>query len=164
MGVELLVATTLLSVASAAAGGMAASNAAAYQSKVAQQNAQIAEQKKQMELAAGENQAAKQGMQEHAQAGAIVAAQASRGVDVNSGSALDVQTGQSQVSMMDQLAIRSDMLKRAWGQDIAANSFRNQAQLYGMESDNALIAGGLKAGSAAFQGGSALDQKYGFFN
>lgn len=153
----------IISAAAAVAGGVAASNAAEYQSKVAQQNAQIAEQKKQMELQAGADQASKAAMQEKAQAGSIKAAQAAGGLDVNSGSTVGVQTGQAQVSMMDQLAIASDTKKKAWGQDISATSFRNQSKLYSMEASNSLIVGGLKAAGSMAGSYNSLDQNYGFF-
>lgn len=96
--------------------------------------------------------------------GSIKAAQAARGVDVNSGSALDVQTGEAQVSMMDQLAIQSDTNKKAWGQDIAATSYQNQSKLYGMEAENSMIVGGLKAGGSLMSGANSLDQNYGYFS
>ena len=74
------------------------------------------------------NSRLKAGIAGAAQAGQIKAAQGASGVDVNSGSAKEVQTSQHLVSQMDLNTIREKAAKTAYDFSVQATNYENQAR------------------------------------
>ena len=103
-------------------GGSAKADAYKYQSSMAWQNAAIAKQNQKYALDVGEQQAEKAGIAGAAQAGQIKAAQGASGVDVNSGSAKDVQSSHHPVSQMDLHTIREKGAKTAYDFSVQATN------------------------------------------
>lgn len=142
-------------LAQGVAGASAAKQAAAAQQQ--QYNAQAAEQNYQAQItinnqttatqnadvtmAAGEQQADNEGLKSRANAGAIKAGQAASGVDVNSGSAVDVQTSAREVGQLDALTVRSNAAREAYGYQVAASNYGAQAQADTYAGENDVIAG-----------------------
>ena len=87
-----------IGAAASAAGtlynGITTSQAASYRATVARNNAKIANANATRAIAAGQQQAQNQSLKNAEQLGAIKTAQAANGIDVNSGSALDLQASQ----------------------------------------------------------------------
>src|SRR5277367_5015612 len=81
--------------------GVANSQAASYRATVARNNALIAQGNATRAIAAGQRQAQNQSLQNAAALGAIKTTQAANSVDVNSGSALDVQASQRAKGQLD---------------------------------------------------------------
>lgn len=129
-------------------GGSAKADAYKYQSSMAWQNAAIARQNEKYAFDVGEQQAVKQGLAGQAQAGAIKAAQGASGVDMNSGSAKEVQTSQHLVSTMDLATIREKAAKTAYDFSVQATSYENQAKGYSKAASNAKTEGILGAVSS----------------
>lgn len=119
-----------------------------YQSSMAMYNAAIAKQNQKYALDVGEQQAERQGIAGAAQAGQIKAGQAASGVDVNSGSAKDVQTSQRLVSQMDLNTIREKAAKTAYDFSVQATNYENQAKGLNKAASNARTEGVLGAVSS----------------
>jgi hypothetical protein len=98
---------TGLSAISSVKQGQAQAASANYQAQMAERNAQIARQNSSMSAAAAEAQIAQQGMKDRAKFGAIKAAQAASGVDVNSGSAVDIQSSQAEMGELNAISLEN---------------------------------------------------------
>ena len=77
--------------------GSSTAAADAYQAAVAANNAKLAQQQSKLDIQAGEIQAVNQGLKTRATVGQEKAAQGASGIDVNSGSAVDVRAGTAQL-------------------------------------------------------------------
>lgn len=136
--------------------GKASSAAADFNSKVAANNAQIAQQNATWTAEEGEANAAKSEQKTRAGVGAIKAAQAANGVDVNSGSALDVRSSAASLGELDAITIRSNAARTAYGQQTQAASDTAQSNLDKSQASNSETAGEIGAGSSLLGGlGSA---------
>ena len=129
-------------------GGSAKSDAYKYQSSMAWQNAAIARQNEKYAFDVGEQQAEKAGIAGAATAGQIKAAQGASGVDVNTGSAKQVQDSQHLVSQMDLNTIREKAAKTAYDFSVQATNYENQARGYDKAASNAKTEGILGAVSS----------------
>lgn len=126
---------------------------ALYNSQVAKRNAAYASE-------AGELQAGKYGLGAAARMGQIKASQASSGLDVNSGSALQVQKSQQLVTGIDLDQIRSNAAKTAYNYNVEAVQDKNQAQLYTMAGSNAAAAGQLGMETSLISGAGSVASKW----
>lgn len=124
-----------------------------YNSMVAQQNASLVREQ-------GEVEAQKYGMGAAQRMGQIKATQASSGLDINSGSALQVQKSQQLVSDIDLDQIRSNAAKTAYNYDVQAVQDKNQGQLYFMAGSNAAQAGQINATSSIISGAGSVASKW----
>jgi len=129
-------------------GGAAKAESYKYQSSMAWYNAAIAKQNEKYSLDVGEQQAMRQGIAGAAQAGQIKAAQGASGIDVNSGSAKQVQESQHLVSQMDLQAIREKAAKTAYDFSVQATNYENQAKGLSKAASNARTEGILGAVSS----------------
>lgn len=141
--------------------GNAASSAAAYQAQVAQNNAKIADQNAQYTIAAGQVKAATQSLKGAAAGGKLKAAQAAGGVDVNSGSAVDVQQSQREQEKLDTETVMSNAELQAYGYRTASTSFTAEAGLDEMKADQAKTAGEIGAAGSLLSNASSLGFKWG---
>lgn len=110
---------------------------AAYQAQVAKNNATIARYNQQMaeydaSIAAqkGEAAATAQGLKDSANFGAIKAGQAASGVDVNSGSAVDVQSSAAALGELNSMTIKSDSAREAYGYRLKGYGYGLQEKSY----------------------------------
>lgn len=129
------------------------SQQALYNSEVAKQNEALAREQ-------GELQAGRYGIGASTRLGQIKASQASGGIDVNSGSALQVQKSQQLVSNIDMDQIRSNAAKTAYNFDVESVQDKNQAQLYTMAGSNAAAAGQVNAGASLISGAGSVASKW----
>jgi len=119
-----------------------------YQAGVAQINSTIDLQNADYARSQGETQAMQYGMQASQRQAAIRNTQAASGLDVNSGSAADVQASQRTLTAIDTAQIRSNAAKTAYDYDVKSTQDLNQAQLDIMGGDNAITAGNYQAASS----------------
>ena len=131
-----------------------------YQAGVAQINQQIALQNADYARDQGEMQAEKTGLQAGQQMGQIKTSQASSGLDIRSGSALQVQQSQRTVTSMDLDTIRSNAAKTAYNYDVQAVQYGNQAQLYRMGGANAAAAGTINVATSFLGGVTGVSTKW----
>ena len=127
----------------------ATKQAALFQSQVAANNAQIANQNASWATAAGEAQVAQSQMQTRANVGGIKAAQAAANVDVNSGSALDVQSSARDLGELSALTLRSNAARQAYGFQTQSGADTAESQLQKSLAGQAIPAGILGAASTA---------------
>ncbi|MGH7239323.1 MAG: hypothetical protein ACREHG_04560 [Candidatus Saccharimonadales bacterium] len=112
-----------------------------YQAGMAKFNSVIALQNADYARDQGERQVEQYGLKTAQQMGGIRSAQAASGLDVNTGSAAAVQSGQRQIADIDMTQIRSNAAKTAYNFDVESKTFEQQAQLYTYAGENAAAAG-----------------------
>lgn len=137
-------------------GGIASGNAASYQATVARNNAVIANQNAAYATAAGQQQAEQQGLKGAAAVGRIKASQAANGVDVNTGSAVDVQKSQAEESQLDTETVLNNAELQAYGYRSQATNFTAQAGLEQTQAEEAPIGAGLAAGGGLLSSASSV--------
>jgi hypothetical protein len=140
--------------------GEAASASASYQAQVAANDAQIADQNAQYATAAGNAQASQQQLKTAAQIGAIRAAQAANGLDVNSGSDLDVQSSAKELGELDTLTIQNNAARQAYGYETQSMSYTAQSGLDTAQSGQALTAGTIGGVGSILGGVSSVGSQY----
>ncbi len=154
---------SLAGTAVGAVGAIQAANARAdaanTQAQIDANNQKVATQNAQWAAQAGEQQAKTAGDKARLMEGAIKAGEAANGIDVNSGSASDIQKSESDAAQTSALIIRQNAAKDAY-------AYGNQSWSYGMQS--ALdkqsaqadeVAGSIGAASTLISGvGNAADQ------
>ena len=142
-------------------GGIAQSNAASYNAQVAANNAKISQQNANSAAQAGEVQSTNQGLKEAGIAGQIKAAQAANGVDVNSGSAVNVQKSQAIEGQQDTENVLNNALLQAYGYRAQATSYESQSALDKQEAAQAPIAGTIGAVGSLLSSASSIGFKWG---
>lgn len=135
----------LLSAYSANKEGESQSQMYNYQAQVARINAQIDRQNSDWAQHKGDVEGQQYGMKAGQQFGQIRAAQGASGLDVNSGSAKEVQQSQRTITHMDEAQIRDNAGKVAYDYRAKATQDENQAGLYSKAASDAESAGKLKA-------------------
>lgn len=153
--VGLMAAATLVSTAGAVQQGNQAKKIGTYQAAVASNNALIAEQNADYAIKAGQQQAATESMKGAATVGAIKSAQAASGVDVNTGSAVDVQESERLRSALDTQTVMHNAQLKAYGYRTQATNFEAEAGLRTAEGDAAKSASRTKALSTLLSGASS---------
>jgi hypothetical protein len=168
MGLMSLVATALatsaigtaVSAFGAISQGNAQASAANYQAQVAANNQVIAEQNARYAMQAGAVQEASKRTATGALIGSQRAAAAANGLDVNSGSAVDLQAGAAALGEQDANTIRDASARTARGYQVQGMNYGAQAQLDRMTADNASSAGGLNAFASILGGASSVTGKW----
>lgn len=128
--------------------GISQKNMYDYQAQVSRINSQIDQQNSEYSLNQGEQQATITGLKGAQQFGAIRANQGASNIDVNSGSTVNVQNSQKQITAMDLTTIRQNAAKTAYDWQVKSTSDLNQAGLYDKAGSNAETAGFLGAASS----------------
>ena len=141
--------------------GIASSNAANYQAQIARNNKVIADQNavyaEQSGIAAAENQSRKGA----ARVAKIKTAQAAQGVDINTGSAVDVQVGQRMTDQLDTENVLNNAELRAYGYRVQGENFESEAKLDEMKGEQAKTAGYLGAAGSLLSNASSISGKWG---
>lgn len=109
--------------------GQAQADASSYQAQVARNNAQTAENNAQYVLRAGETDVTNQNLKGRSRLGNVKAEQAASGVDVNTGSAVKVRSGEAAAVRQDVLTTKSNAEQKAYGYRTTATSEEAQAGL-----------------------------------
>ncbi len=131
-----------------------------YQAGVATINAQISKQNQEYAVQQGEQESQEAGMQGAQQMGKIKVAQASSGLDINSGSAKNVQNSQALVTGLNLDQIRSNAAKTAYDYDVQATQYTNQATLYKMGSADAAAAEPYNVASSILGSAASVSSKW----
>ena len=126
--------------------------AANYQASIARINAQIAQQNGQMSIEKGEFNATMAGKDTAAKVGGIMAQQAANGIDVNSGSAVDVRSSAAQMGQLNVLSIRDNASREARGYTNQAESYGLQAGMSDATATGAAAAGGINSATSLLGG------------
>lgn len=151
---------SLFGASGAEAAGKAQQQQNNYMGTQAFYNAQVALQNAKYAREQGESSATKYGVAAGGRMGQIKAAQASSGLDVNSGSAVQVQKSQQMLTNMDLDQIRSNAAKTAYNYDVEAKQDQNQGKLYFMAGSNAAQAGSINAEASLISGAGSVASKW----
>ncbi len=141
-------------------GGQAGSQAANAQSQIARNNAIIADMNARDTLAAGDVAETAQQLKNRAIRGSTKAIQGANGLDVNSGSAVDVQQSEAKLGALDALTIRSNAAREAYGYTNQAEDQRAQSKIYRQQAKAAQIAGFINASATLLGAASSSGDKY----
>lgn len=118
-----------LSVLGAGASAFSSVSQGDYQAQVASNNAAIARQNETNAYATGAQQEQQNAFKTRAEIGQQKAGQASNGLDVNSGSALDVRAGTSAIGQLSGLTIANNAARRAYGYQSESDTDEAQSAL-----------------------------------
>lgn len=116
--------------------GAAASHAAKFNAAVAGANSVVSKQNASFAANAGEEQAAISQAKTRAAVGSTKAAQSASGVDVNSGSSVDVRASQAAIGQLDAMTIRTNAAREAYGYQVQSVDDTAKQNLDLMESKN----------------------------
>lgn len=147
-----MAAGTALSAAGSIQQGNAARAQASYQSQVERNNATIAERQAQDAEQRGRVEEQRQRIQNARLAGTQRTAFAGAGVDLGSGSPLDVLMDTRQLGELDALTIRSNAAREAYGFRTQSSNLMAQSALTQRAGQNAQAAGAVGAGSTLLTG------------
>lgn len=158
------IASAAIGTAGAIAGGEAQAAAAGrsaemarYQAQVSRNNAIVADQMADSAVQAGQRKAEMESMKTAARVAHIRAGFGARGVDVNSGSAVDVQASEREVGKLDAETALANEQMRAYGYRSRASGFRAEGDLYGAQATNYDISGSsARTGGYLKAGGTLL--------
>jgi hypothetical protein len=150
------VGSSLISGVGALEQSRASAASAGYNAKVAAQNAKLATQNAAFAGSQGEQEAGTSEAATRAKVGATLANEGASGVDVNTGSSVNVRESEAKLGMLDALTIRSNAAKAAYGYQTQNASEVAQANLLRSQQQSAQTGGYFSAGSDILGGvGSA---------
>lgn len=135
-----------------------------YKAQVAENNAAIATQQAQWAGEEGDQSASAAALKTRATEGGIEANQAASGIDVNTGSAVQVQDSARILGKLDALTIRSNAARQAYGYQVEATNQTAQSQLDKFAAKNDIEAGEIGAGSTILGGAATGANYYNFLN
>lgn len=152
LGTALSVGSSILGAFGSISKGISESNAASYNAQVATNNAKIAKQNAAYAAQEGEQREAMQQQKTRAEVAAIKSNQAASGVDVNSGSALDVRSSAAETGQLNAITLKSNAIRQAYGFQTEATNDMAQAALDKSEA-SADMFGGVIGGATSLIGG-----------
>lgn len=130
--------------ASTLVGGIASANASHYKATVAANNATIAKQNAGYAASATAAQTEDAGLKARSQSANVRAGLAASGVDVNSGSAAAIQTGQREIGNLDTQRVASRGGLQVYGYEAQSANFQAESNLDEKEAQFAVPAAILK--------------------
>ncbi len=116
--------------------GNANAQAAQYQAAVARNNQIVADQNAAYAEKSGQSQEAVSRQRTASTIGAQRAQMAANGIDIGSGSALNLQTGTAKIGELDALTIRNNAARAAYGYRVQGSDFGANANLLDMQASN----------------------------
>lgn len=138
--------------------GDAAAGAANYNAQEAANNAKIATQNADWAGAEGEAKVEQQQLKTRSEAGALKANEAAGGIDVNSGSPVDVRSSAAELGELNAITIRSDAARQAYGFQTESASDTGQSELDKSQASNDKTAGYINAASTLLAGAAKADE------
>lgn len=120
---------TAVSAASTVLSGLSQAEAASYGAQVARNNAKVAQQNEAHVAAASVAQTEQAGLRARSKLAGVRAGIAANNIDVNSGSAADVQTTQRMEGALDQATVANNAAVEAYGYRTQALDYQAQSKL-----------------------------------
>lgn len=140
--------------------GEAQKDAANYSAQVAANNKIIADQNAEHALQAGQVQAAATSLKGAETAGRIKTGQAASGIDVNTGSAVDVQESQREQEKLDTLTVLNNAQLQAYGYRSQGVGYQAQSELDKATAKQAPVAADLAAAGGLLSSASSIGLKW----
>lgn len=144
--------STTMGVVSSIQQGNAAQEQYNYQAQVAKKNANIAQQNADQKRQEGIEEARQQRIKTLQAVGSQQAAMAANGIDISSGTALDIIEDTTATGELDALTKQYNYESQAIALEQQADNFNNQASLDTLAGQNAYQAGKMNAISAGVKG------------
>lgn len=141
------------------ASGVAQGDAASYNAQVANNNAIIARQNATYAEQAGNAKVEQAGIRASEQMGGVKTALAANNVDVNTGSAVDVETGTREEGALNQFTIANNAELQAYGYRAQATGFESEAGLDEAQAEYDPIAGAVGGFGSLLSNTSAIGLK-----
>ena len=140
--------SVLLSGASTSMTANANRKEGEYEAEALRTNALYAKAQSEDAISRGESDSMKAAVKARMMVGSQRAAMAAQGIDISSGSALDVQVDTARLSELDVMTIRNNASREAWGYQVQSTDYLNRAGLASRAGRNksrtTLITGGLQ--------------------
>lgn len=140
--------------------GEANAQAATYQAQVAANNKKIADQNAQAAITSGGLQSFTQGTKTAQVVGQQKAAQAANGLDVNSGTNLNVRTATQDMGHLDALTIMNNAMKKAAGFTAQGMNFGAESTLDTMKAGTSKTTGDIGVATSLLGGASSFSDKW----
>lgn len=150
--------SALTKAGASTSSGAAAAAAAQYQAQVAANNKIVADESADKAVESGEVAADIQSKKGAALGGKIKASQAANGVDVNTGSAVDVRAGARMASKVDSETALNNAQWTGWGYRSQGVGYGAQSGLDTLEAGSDLAGGQAGATGALLAGGGSILQ------
>lgn len=141
--------------------GQAQANAANFNAQVAANNAKAAEQNADYAIKAGTEKATVESLKGAEVMGGIKASQAASGIDVNTGSAVDVQRSQREKDQLDTETTLNNAQLQAYGYRTNATNFTAQSELDKATAEQAPIGADIGAAGGLLGSASSLSFRWG---
>lgn len=152
IGIVGTIASTTMGVVSSVQSANAQKAQYNYQAQVAKKNAEIAQNNADQKRQEGIEEARQQRMKTLRTIGSQQAAMAANGIDISSGTALDVVEDTAAIGELDALTTRYNYETQAVGFEQQASNFNNQANLDTFAGQNAYKSGMTSAIGSGFKG------------
>ena len=153
-------AGAILKAFGSAMSGKAEAQMYQYQSGIAQFNAAVAKQNRDYASAQGEEEAVDTGLANRFVQGKVRAGLSASGVDVNSGSAKDVQISEAEIGARDVATVRNKAARVALGYATQEEQDLMQSSLYNMAAESTRAAIPLNVASNLIGGASSVSSKW----
>lgn len=140
--------------------GRSQASAATYQSAVATNNQKIAGQNAQYALQAGQQREQAARMRTAGLIGSERASAAAHGVDVNSGSALDIQSDAATLGELDALTIRNNAARESYNYKVQGMNYGAEAGLLGYSASEDNLGGWAKGFSSLVGAAGSFGDKW----
>lgn len=145
-----------LSAVGSIAGGVASAQSASYQAQIASNNATAARQNAVYSAGAAASNTETAGLKARSENAGLRSGIAASGVDVNSGSASDVQQSERDVTGLDTANTAARGAETVYGYQTQATNFQAQSAMYNAEVGPD-IAGGVLKGVGGLLSGSSTN-------
>lgn len=155
-------AGAVASAGAAVYSGNAQAAQAGYQAQVAANNATIAQQNATYALQAGAAKEQASRIKTAALVAQQKAIQGASGLDVNSGSDVDVRGSTNVLGELDALTIRNNAAREAYGYGTQGSNFTAQAGLDRAAASNDATSGYIGGASSLLSSASSIGEKFGF--
>lgn len=143
-----------------ALGGAARGASAQYQAAVARNNAVIARQNQEASAQAGAVQTEQASLKARVENADVRAGFAGNNIDVNRGSAADVQAGQREIGQLDAETVARNAALQSYGYGVQSSNYATEAKVDQAEGRLAPIEG-LLEGAGSFIGNANVDSAFG---
>ena len=160
MGIPLAVITaigTVVGAAGAVYSGEAQAQSAQYQAKVASNNAIIARQNATHAAQVTAVQTEDEGIKAGQQDASVRAGLAANNLDINTGSASDVENSQRRIGLLDTATVANRGAEEQYGYSSQSQNFQSQSELDKAQAGFDQEGGLLKAGGSLLSGASTLN-------
>ena len=142
--------------AGAEATAQANANASNYAAKVAENNAVAERQNAERAVEAGQVKATNASIKNASTVARVAGGMAANGVDINTGSSVDVQESQRRTGVLDAETVLNNAQLEAYGYRTQATNYENQATLDRAQAGNARVAGGIASDGIAAKADASL--------